>query len=72
MGKLLLLLFWLLWLAGSAYATNPPMIFFTDLIAGANSGNSDPTYSTNGGVYVTLYGNFLDNYTSVQLNGKSC
>ena len=56
MGKLLLLLFWLLWLAGSAYATNPPMIFFTDLIAGANSGNSDPTYSTNGGVYVTLYG----------------
>jgi hypothetical protein len=49
-----------------------PIIFFTDIIAGPNSGNSDTTFSSTGGAYVTLYGNFLDNFTSVQLNGASC
>ncbi|HVM76745.1 MAG TPA: Ig-like domain-containing protein, partial [Candidatus Paceibacterota bacterium] len=53
-------------------AGTPPIIFFTDLIAGPNSGNSDSTYTSNGGAYVTIYGNFLDGYTSVKLNGASC
>jgi len=56
----------------TAQQTPPPIIFFTDLIAGPASGNSDTTYGSTGGVYVTLYGNFLDNFTSVQLNNASC
>lgn len=53
-------------------ATPPPILFFTDIIDGPTSGNSDTTYSSTGGAYITLYGNFLDNYSSVQLNGNSC
>lgn len=56
----------------AAQQTPPPIIFFTDIIAGAANGNSDNTYSATGGVYVTLYGNFLDSFTSVKLNGASC
>lgn len=52
--------------------TNAPALFFSDLIAGPASGNSDTTFSATGGVYVTLYGNFLDSPTAVQLNGASC
>lgn len=50
----------------------PPIIFFTDIIAGSNSGNSDATFSSGGGVYVTLYGNYFDNYTAVKLGGAAC
>jgi hypothetical protein len=49
-----------------------PIIFFTDLIAGPTTGNSDTSFSSTGGVYVTLYGNFFDNYTSVKLNNAAC
>ena len=66
---------WLCWgclLWASLSRAQQPIIFFTDLIAGPNSGNSDTTYGSTGGVYVTLYGNFLDNFTSVKLNGASC
>lgn len=58
----------------SASSTQPPapVLFFADLILGANTGNSDTTYSSSGGVYVTLYGNYLDNYTSITLGGSSC
>lgn len=55
-----------------AQQTPPPIIFFTDLIAGPASGNSDTTYGSTGGIYVTLYGNYLDNFTSVKLNGAPC
>src|SRR6516165_6246549 len=56
-----------------ASAQSPaPALFFSDIILGANSGNSDTTYSSTGGVYVTLYGNHLDNYTSIKLNGAAC
>jgi hypothetical protein len=51
--------------------TPAPVIFFSDLTQGPASGNSDATYSTNGGAYVTLYGNFLSSPT-VTLNGASC
>ena len=63
-----------IWLLGAsaAFAANPPVIFFADLTDGPNSGNSDTTYSSTGGAYVTLYGNFLDSFSSVQLNGASC
>jgi hypothetical protein len=56
----------------NAQQPSPPIIFFTDLISGPVSGNSDTTYSSTGGAYVTLYGNFLDNYSAVKLNGASC
>lgn len=49
-----------------------PVLFFSDLILGANTGNSDPTFSSTGGVYVTLYGNYLDNFSSITLNGSNC
>jgi len=49
-----------------------PVLFFSDLVQGPNSGNSDATYAATGGAYVTLYGNFLDNFNAVQLNGSSC
>lgn len=62
---------------GLAQATPPPVIFFTDVLSGPVSGNTDTTYaipagSAARGPYVTLYGNFLDNFTSVKLNGQSC
>jgi hypothetical protein len=56
----------------AAQSTPPPVLFFSDLISGPASGNSDTTFSSTGGTYVTLYGNFLDNPSSVQLNGASC
>jgi len=62
-----------LWLFGAsaALAQNAPVLFFTDLDSGPATGNSDSTYTSNGGVYVTLYGNFLDSGTA-KLNGASC
>ena len=60
----------------SQSATPAPVLFFSDLIVGANTGNSDTTYPITGGtargVYVELYGNYLDNYSSVKLGGASC
>lgn len=52
-----------------------PVLFFTDLTSGPASGNSDPTYSSNGGVYVTLYGNYVgaaQDDSTVTLNGAAC
>lgn len=52
-----------------------PVLFFTDLTSGPASGNSDPTYTLNGGVYVTLYGNFFgttQGSSTVTLNGVPC
>lgn len=51
--------------------TGGPVLFFSDIIYGPKSGNSDTTYSTGGGAYVTLYGNFLTG-ASVTLNNASC
>ena len=48
-----------------------PVLFFTDLDSGPATGNTDTSHTTNGGVYVTLYGNFLTG-ASVTLNGLSC
>jgi hypothetical protein len=50
----------------------PPVLFFSDLTSGPATGNSDSTHSSNGGVYVTLYGNFLGTSPTVTLNGASC
>jgi hypothetical protein len=65
-----------LWLFGTCVAlaqqTPAPVLFTSDLDSGPATGNSDSTYSSNGGVYVTLYGNYLDSFTSVKLNGASC
>lgn len=61
--------------ASVVFALKPsaaPVLFFSDLVAGPASGNSDTTFSATGGAYVTLYGNFLDSPTAVQLNGSSC
>ncbi len=55
-----------------AVAQNAPVLFFSDLTWGPNTGNSDSTYSTNGGAYVTLYGNFLTPSPTVTLNGVNC
>jgi hypothetical protein len=52
-----------------------PVLFFTDLTSGPARGNSDPTYSSNGGVYVTLYGNYFgakQENSTVALNGAAC
>jgi hypothetical protein len=61
----------LLFAVSPVMAVNAPVLFFADLISGPASGNSDTTYSATGGVYVTLYGNFLTSPT-VTLNGASC
>jgi hypothetical protein len=71
--------FLIIWLLGgsvaSTLASTPsipaPVLFFTDIISGPATGNSDTTYSTGGGAYVTLYGNFLTSPT-VKLNGLNC
>ena len=55
-----------------ALAQNAPALFFSDLTWGPNSGNSDSTFSSNGGAYVTLYGNFLTPSPTVTLNGANC
>jgi hypothetical protein len=52
-----------------------PVLFFTDLTSGPASGNSDPTYTANGGVYVALYGNYFgakQESSTVTLNGAEC
>lgn len=68
-----LLVTWLLTTSMAvAQGTPAPILFFSDLILGANTGNSDKTYSATGGVYVTLYGNYLDSYSAITLNGSSC
>lgn len=66
--------FVVLLLAAGALAqqTPPPVLFFTDLTSGPATGNSDSTYTSGGGVYVTLYGNFLGSSPTVTLNGASC
>ncbi len=65
----------LTWLLASPLAlaqqTPAPVLFFTDLTQGPASNNSDNTYNTGGGAYVTLYGNFLNSPT-VTLNGVNC
>lgn len=66
----------LIWLFGAsqtwAQQTRPPVLFFSDLTDGPATGNSDPTFTLNGGVYVTLYGNFLGTFPTVTLSGASC
>lgn len=68
---------WLIftWLLASpivlAQQTQTPVLFYSDLTRGPASGNSDSTYNTNGGAYVTLYGNFLNSPT-VTLNSANC
>ena len=56
----------------SAQQSPAPVLFFSDLTNGPATGNSDSTYTTNGGVYVTLYGNFLSPSPSATLNGATC
>jgi hypothetical protein len=70
--RLKLLLAITLFAGSTAFAQQAPVLFFTDLTDGPNTGNSDTTHGSTGGAYVTLYGNFLDNFSSVQLNGSSC
>jgi hypothetical protein len=65
------LLLFLLLCARPIFAS-PPILFFADIIHGPNSGNSDSTFSTGGGVYVTLYGQFLGAAPTVTLNGSAC
>lgn len=65
----------LLLCAISARAADPPVLFFTDLVNGPATGNSDTTYETNGGVYLTIYGNFFgatQGASTITLNGASC
>lgn len=76
----LLLTFWLGWFAAvadplAAQRIPAPVLFFTDLTSGPASGNSDSTYSANGGVYVTLYGNYFgasQGSSTVKLNEAAC
>jgi hypothetical protein len=52
-----------------------PVLFFTDLTSGPAAGNSDSTYSLNGGVYVTLYGSYFgtnQGNSMVTLSGVPC
>jgi hypothetical protein len=69
-------LFCIVWLfeasLASAQELPGPVLFFSDITSGPATGNSDPTYSPNGGAYVTLYGNFLGTSPAVTLNGASC
>jgi hypothetical protein len=67
-------LLFVIWLLGActALGQQAPVLFFTDLDSGPATGNSDSSYTSSGGAYVTLYGNFLDNFSSVKLNGASC
>jgi hypothetical protein len=69
------LLFLILLLSASARGANPPVIFFTDLVSGPMRGNSDTTYSSAGGVYVTIYGNYFGSSqgsSTITLNGSPC
>jgi hypothetical protein len=59
----------------SGQAPEPPVLFFSDLSSGPAFGNSDPTFTTNGGVYVNLYGNFFgttQGSSTVTLGGVLC
>jgi len=58
--------------AALAQQTPAPVLFFSDLTNGPATGNSDSTHTSNGGVYVTLYGNFFGASPSATLNGASC
>src|SRR5215469_408723 len=62
----------LLLVTGALAQTPPPVLFFSDLTSGTATGNSDSTYMSGGGVYVTLYGNFFGSSPAVTLNGASC
>jgi hypothetical protein len=56
-------------------ASDSPVLFFTDLTSGPSTSNSDPTYSSNGGAYVNLYGNFFgsrQDSSTITLGGASC
>lgn len=66
----LTLLFLALCSTGSAQST-PPVLFFSDLNSGPATGNGDVTFTAGGGVYVTIYGNFLTSGT-ITLNGLNC
>src|SRR6267378_4552079 len=53
--------------------TPPPIIFFTDLTSGPNSGGE--SVSGFSGAYVTIYGNFFgpsQGSSTVTLNGANC
>jgi hypothetical protein len=61
-------------LAAAARA-QAPVIFFSDLNSGPATGNGDSTFSSNGGVYVNIFGNFLgatQGASTITLNGASC
>src|SRR5258708_29019 len=63
----------LLWASAALAQQSPaPVLFFSDLTNGPGTGNSDSTHVSNGGVYVTLYGNFLGASPAVTLNGAAC
>ena len=69
----------LTWLLAASVATAQqtpaPVLFFSDLTTGPTAGNSDTTYTANGGVYITLYGNFLgtaQGASTITLNGAPC
>lgn len=52
-----------------------PVLFFSDLTSGPATGNSDNTYTSNGGVYVNIYGNFFGSAqgpATVTLGSASC
>ena len=56
-------------------AAGAPVLFFSDLNSGPATGNSDSTYTTNGGVYVKIYGNFFGSSqgtSTITLNGANC
>lgn len=58
-----------------AQASDRPVLFFSDITSGPATGNSDTTYLSDGGVYVTLYGNFLGSEqgeSMVTLGGQNC
>src|SRR5690349_18097550 len=53
-----------------------PVIFFTDIDSGPNTGNTDTTFNASGnGAYVTIYGNFFGSSqgsSTVTWNGNNC
>lgn len=59
----------------STASAQAPVLFFSDLDSGPTTGNSDSTFSVNGGVYVNIYGNFLgatQGTSTITLNGAAC
>jgi hypothetical protein len=57
-------------------AASAPVLFFTDLTVGPNTGNTDTTFTSSGnGVYVGIYGNNLgatQGTSTITWNGQSC